>query len=77
MYDFFSLNRVLSLINEENIKERKFESFRVNIEYMVNKMKEEVRVFFIVIKFFLDLCSILICNNFDLGIFFLMLFLML
>lgn len=41
VYDFFPLNRALSLINEENTKERKLESLRVNIEYMVNKMKEE------------------------------------
>lgn len=41
VYDFFPLNRALSLINEENTKERKLESLRMNIEYMVNKMKEE------------------------------------
>nr|XP_022345635.1 inositol 1,4,5-trisphosphate receptor type 3-like isoform X6 [Crassostrea virginica] len=41
VYDFFPLNRALSLINEENTKERKLESLRINIEYMVNKMKEE------------------------------------
>lgn len=44
VYDFFPLNRALSLINEENTKERKLESLRMNIEYMVNKMKEEVRL---------------------------------
>ncbi|XP_048744986.2 inositol 1,4,5-trisphosphate receptor type 2-like isoform X4 [Ostrea edulis] len=41
VYDFFPLNRALSLMNEENTSERKLESLRINIEYMVNKMKEE------------------------------------
>ncbi|XP_062567417.1 inositol 1,4,5-trisphosphate receptor type 3-like isoform X1 [Saccostrea cucullata] len=41
VYDFFPLNRALSLMNEENTSERKLENLRINIEYMVNKMKEE------------------------------------
>ncbi|OWF52185.1 Inositol 1,4,5-trisphosphate receptor type 3 [Mizuhopecten yessoensis] len=40
-YDFFPLNRALSLQNEEDTNERKLEQLRLSIEYMVNKMKEE------------------------------------
>ncbi|XP_033761182.1 inositol 1,4,5-trisphosphate receptor type 3-like isoform X6 [Pecten maximus] len=40
-YDFFPLNRALSLQNEEDTNERKLEQLRISVEYMVNKMKEE------------------------------------
>ncbi|XP_061178320.1 inositol 1,4,5-trisphosphate receptor type 2-like [Saccostrea echinata] len=41
IYDFFPLNRALSLQNEEDSNERKVEILRIQVEYMVNKMKEE------------------------------------
>lgn len=42
IYDFFPLNRALSLQNEEDSNERKVEILRVQVDYMVNKMREEV-----------------------------------
>jgi inositol 1,4,5-triphosphate receptor type 1 len=42
IYDFFPLNRALSLQNEEDSNERKVEILRIQVDYMVNKMKEEV-----------------------------------
>ena len=44
IYDFFPLNRALSLQNEEDSNERKVEILRVQVDFMVNKMKEEVRI---------------------------------
>ncbi|XP_052703117.1 inositol 1,4,5-trisphosphate receptor type 2-like isoform X5 [Crassostrea angulata] len=41
IYDFFPLNRALSLQNEEDSNERKVEILRVQVDYMVNKMREE------------------------------------
>ncbi|XP_078311676.1 inositol 1,4,5-trisphosphate-gated calcium channel ITPR2-like [Crassostrea virginica] len=41
IYDFFPLNRALSLQNEEDSNERKVEILRVQVDFMVNKMKEE------------------------------------
>jgi hypothetical protein len=44
-FDFFPLNQALSLQNEEDSQEVKLQELVKNVEYMVNKMKEEVRSF--------------------------------
>ncbi|KAK3094787.1 hypothetical protein FSP39_006217 [Pinctada imbricata] len=41
VYDFFPLNQALCLMNEEDTNEKKLEVLRINVEYLVNKMKEE------------------------------------
>lgn len=41
-FEFFPMNRALSLQNEEDTNEKKLEQLRMSIEYMVNKMKDEV-----------------------------------
>ncbi|XP_062589198.1 inositol 1,4,5-trisphosphate receptor type 3-like [Saccostrea cucullata] len=40
-YDFFPLNRALSLQNKEDSNERKVEILCIQVDYIVNKMKEE------------------------------------
>ena len=41
-FDFFPLNRALSLAAEEDSSERKLETLMSQVEYLVAKMKEEV-----------------------------------
>ncbi|KAK3766300.1 hypothetical protein RRG08_057728 [Elysia crispata] len=43
-FDFFPLNRALSLIHEEDSSEVKLETLMNQVEYLVTKMKEEVRM---------------------------------
>ncbi|XP_076096104.1 inositol 1,4,5-trisphosphate-gated calcium channel ITPR3-like isoform X9 [Mytilus galloprovincialis] len=40
-FDFFPLNQALSLLNEEDSQEVKLQELGKNVDYMVNKMKEE------------------------------------
>ena len=42
-FDFFPLNQALSLQNEEDSQEVKLQELVKNVEYMVSKMKEEVK----------------------------------
>ena len=46
-FDFFPLNQALSLQNEEDSQEVKLQELVKNVEYMVNKMKEEVKSFWL------------------------------
>lgn len=46
-YDFFPLNQALSLQNEEDSQEVKLQMLVKNVDYMVNKMKEEVQYFYV------------------------------
>ena len=43
-FDFFPLNRALSLENEEDSEERKIEQLQQQVDYLVAKMKEQVHV---------------------------------
>lgn len=40
-YDFFPLNRALSLRHEEDSNEMRLESLAEQVTYLVNKMREE------------------------------------
>ncbi|KAL5005127.1 hypothetical protein ScPMuIL_018583 [Solemya velum] len=40
-FDFFPMNRALSLMNEEDTNEKKLEFLKQQVEYLVAKMKEE------------------------------------
>ncbi len=42
-YNFFPLNRALSLQHEEDDNELRLETLMTQVSYLVNKMKEEVR----------------------------------
>ena len=42
-FDFFPLNRALSLENEEDSEERKIEQLQQQVDYLVAKMKEQVQ----------------------------------
>ena len=42
-FDFFPLNRALSLENEEDSDEQRMEHLQQQIDYLVTKMKEQVR----------------------------------
>jgi hypothetical protein len=41
-FDFFPLNRALSLAAEEDSSEKKLETLMAQVQYLVAKMKEEV-----------------------------------
>ena len=41
-FDFFPLNRALSLENEEDSKEQRMEHLQAQIDFLVTKMKEQV-----------------------------------
>ena len=41
-FDFFPLNRALSLENEEDSEEKRIEQLQQQVDYLVTKMKEQV-----------------------------------
>jgi hypothetical protein len=41
-FDFFPLNRALSLENEEDTNEQRMEHLQQQIDYLVSKMKDQV-----------------------------------
>ena len=41
-FDFFPLNRALSLENEEDSEEKRIEQLQQQVDYLVAKMKEQV-----------------------------------
>ena len=44
-FDFFPLNRALSLENEDDTNEQRMEHMQKQIDYLVDKMKEQVTLF--------------------------------
>lgn len=44
-FDFFPLNRALSLENEEDTNEQRMEHLQQQIDYLVAKMKDQVRFY--------------------------------